>query len=107
LHKQIRNFLTVGVAALAIIVSSAVARADGFYADVHGGATIPWNESARVSSDIAPASANAHTLITASAGWRALLRAINGIVVGRAASRVNLNSPSAKTISIELQRRRR
>jgi OOP family OmpA-OmpF porin len=69
LHKQIRNFLTVGVAALAIIVSSAVARADGFYADVHGGATIPWNESARVSSDIAPASANAHT--NYSVGWLA------------------------------------
>jgi OmpA-OmpF porin, OOP family len=76
LHKQILDFLTIGVAALAIIVSSTVARADGFYADVHGGATIPWNESVRVSSDIAPASVNAHTnyavgwLAGASAGYQ-------------------------------------
>jgi OmpA-OmpF porin, OOP family len=76
LHKQLRNFLTVGVAALTIIVSRAAARADGFYADVHGGATIPWNETARVSSDIAPASVNAHTnyavgwLAGASAGYQ-------------------------------------
>jgi opacity protein-like surface antigen len=76
MYKQFRNVLTVGVASLAIIGSSAIARAGGFYADVHGGATIPWNETARVSSDIAPASVNAHTnydlgwLAGASAGYQ-------------------------------------
>jgi OOP family OmpA-OmpF porin len=69
LYKQVRNVISVGVASLAIITSSAVARADGFYADVHGGATIPWNETARVSSNIAPASVKAHT--NYSVGWLA------------------------------------
>jgi OmpA-OmpF porin, OOP family len=69
LYKRVRNFLTVGATTLAIIASSAIARADGFYADVHGGATIPWNETARVSSDIAPASANAHA--NYNVGWLA------------------------------------
>jgi opacity protein-like surface antigen len=69
LFNRVRNFLTLGATTLAIIASSAIARADGFYADVHGGATIPWNETARVSSDIAPASAKAHT--NYNVGWLA------------------------------------
>jgi opacity protein-like surface antigen len=69
LYNRVRNFLTLGATTLAIIASSAIARADGFYADVHGGATIPWNETARVSSDIAPASAKAHT--NYNVGWLA------------------------------------
>jgi opacity protein-like surface antigen len=69
LYEQVRNYLIVGMASLAIMASSAIARADGFYADVHGGATIPWNETARVSSDAAPASVNAHT--NYSIGWLA------------------------------------
>ena len=69
MFNRVRNFLTLGATTLAIIASSAIARADGFYADVHGGATIPWNETARVSSDIAPASAKAHT--NYNVGWLA------------------------------------
>jgi OmpA-OmpF porin, OOP family len=76
LNKQVRNWFSVGVASLAMIASCATARAEGFYADVHGGATIPWNETARVSSNVVPASINAHTnynigwLAGASAGYQ-------------------------------------
>ena len=57
------------MASLAIIASRATVKAGGFYADVHGGASIPWNETARVSSDAAPASADAHT--NYAVGWLA------------------------------------
>jgi OmpA-OmpF porin, OOP family len=76
MYKQVRNFVSVGVAAIALVASAATARAEGFYADVHGGAGIPWNETTRISSDVLPASFKAHTnydigwLAGASAGYK-------------------------------------
>jgi opacity protein-like surface antigen len=75
-YRQACNSFVMGVALLALGASCATARASGFYADVHGGATIPWSETARVASDAAPASVNAHTnydvgwLAGASAGYQ-------------------------------------
>jgi hypothetical protein len=76
MYKLVRNFVSVGVAAFALVASAVNARAEGFYADVHGGAGIPWNEPTRISSDTLPASFKAHTnydigwLAGASAGYK-------------------------------------
>jgi OmpA-OmpF porin, OOP family len=76
LFKKTRNYVALGIGTLAVMASVATARAGaGFYADVHGGAGIPFEEGARVSSDSAPFSLNAHTnydvgwLAGASAGY--------------------------------------
>jgi len=72
LFNKARNFMALGIGTLAILAAAATARADGgdgFYADVHGGAGIPFEEGARVSSDSALTSLNAHT--NYSVGWLA------------------------------------
>jgi OmpA-OmpF porin, OOP family len=75
LYKKARQYFAIGCAFLIILALSVSARADGFYADVHGGTGITWNGSTRVSSDAGPASVNAHTnydvgwLTGASAGY--------------------------------------
>jgi OOP family OmpA-OmpF porin len=75
LYSKARNYLTTGLAFLTLMASAGIARAGGFYADVHGGTGITWNEGTRVSSASAPASLNAHTnydvgwLAGASAGY--------------------------------------
>jgi OmpA-OmpF porin, OOP family len=76
MYKQFRSFFIVGLTCLAIAGSCATARAEGFYADVHGAASILWEETARVASDAAPTSVKAHTnydigwLAGASAGYQ-------------------------------------
>jgi OmpA-OmpF porin, OOP family len=74
---KVRNYVALGLGALAMLAAAGPARADGdgFYADVHGGVGIPFEEGARVSSDSALTSLNAHTnydtgwLAGASAGY--------------------------------------
>jgi OOP family OmpA-OmpF porin len=75
LYSKAHNYFATGLLLLTMLASSATARADGFYADVHGGTGITWNETARVSSHQAPNSLDAHTnydvgwLAGASAGY--------------------------------------
>jgi opacity protein-like surface antigen len=76
LYKEGRRFFVIALTSLAITALCRTARAEGFYADVHGGASIPWEETTRVSSDAAPTSVKAHTnydigwLAGASAGYQ-------------------------------------
>jgi opacity protein-like surface antigen len=75
LYSKGRNYFAIGLISLTMLAFSATARADGFYADVHGGTGITWNGTTRVSSDVAPSSVKAHTnydvgwLAGASAGY--------------------------------------
>jgi OOP family OmpA-OmpF porin len=75
LYGKFRHYFAIGYAALIILAFSVNARADGFYADVHGGTGITWNEGTRLSSDALPASVHGHTnydvgwLAGASAGY--------------------------------------
>jgi len=66
--KSSRSFV-VGIALLAIVLLPALARAEGFYADVHGGATFFNNDSARVTALTTGGSVRAHT--NYDTGWLA------------------------------------
>jgi OmpA-OmpF porin, OOP family len=75
MYKKAFHCFAIGCVSLIILAFSVTARADGFYADVHGGTGITWNEGTRVSSDEAPFALHAHTnydvgwLAGASAGY--------------------------------------
>ena len=75
LYSKARNYFAAVLVSLTMLAFSATAWADGFYADVHGGTGITWNEGTRVSAEGAPFSLNAHTnydvgwLAGASAGY--------------------------------------
>ena len=51
LYSKAHNYFAAGLVSLTMLAFSATAWAGGFYADVHGGTGITWNETARVSSD--------------------------------------------------------
>ena len=63
-----RRFVIVSIALL-VMLFPAVVRADGFYADIHGGATFFGSDGARVTNLTSGGSVRAHTNF--DTGWLA------------------------------------
>ena len=83
--------LVAGVGLLATFLLPAFAWADGFYADLHGGATFFNNDAARVTALTSGGSVHAHTNYDTVGSL-----APRPVTNGNKASLANLSSPSVR-----------